>query len=188
VGGSNTSGTVSGSHLYAGPGIYTVTLKVKDKDGGTATSTYQYAVVYDPDGPFVTGGGWIESPAGAYAANPALTGKASAEFVSKYHAGRTTPDGNTRFHFQAAGFDFASTSYAWLVVKGAKAQYTGAGTVNGAAGYGFWLSAIDGAPDRFRIRIWNLASGTVVYDNQGGASDTADPTTILGGGSITIHP
>ncbi len=27
-------------------------------------------VIYDPDGGFVTGGGWINSPAGAYSADP----------------------------------------------------------------------------------------------------------------------
>jgi hypothetical protein len=37
----------------------------------------------------------------------------------------------------------------------------------------------------FRIKIWD-ESGTV-DDNLIGASDNADPTTVLGGGSIVIH-
>ena len=37
------------------------------------------------------------------------------------------------------------------------------------------------------LLIWNNASGTVVYDNQMGASDTADPTMAIGGGDIVIH-
>jgi hypothetical protein len=27
----------------------------------------------------------------------------------------------------------------------------------------------------------------VIYDNNMGASDTGDPTTVLGGGSIVLH-
>jgi hypothetical protein len=49
------------------------------------------------------------------------------------------------------------------------------------------LSAIDGSPDRFRIRIWDKVTGVVIYDNQIGAADDANPTMALGGGSITIH-
>ena len=40
--------------------------------------------VYDPSGGFVTGGGWINSPAGAYAPNPSLTGRATFGFNTKY--------------------------------------------------------------------------------------------------------
>ena len=43
-----------------------------------------------------------------------------------------------------------------------------------------------GGTDKFRIKIWDKATGKVVYDNQKGASDTATPTTVLGGGSISI--
>lgn len=32
-----------------------------------------YIVVYDPQGGFVTGGGWIDSPVGAYSSDPTLT-------------------------------------------------------------------------------------------------------------------
>ena len=55
------------------------------------------------------------------------------------------------------------------------------------------LTAIDGqvagggGVDRFRIKIWDKATGSVVYDNQLGASDDEAPTTALGGGSIMIH-
>ena len=45
-------------------------LEVTDKDGGTDTIVAStYVVVYDPSAGFVTGGGWINSPAGAYAAD-----------------------------------------------------------------------------------------------------------------------
>ena len=87
------SGSASGTHIYPNAGVYTLTLVLTDNDGGCATSTFQYVVVYDPAGGFVTGGGWITSPAGAYAADPALTGKATFGFVSKYKKGATVPTG-----------------------------------------------------------------------------------------------
>jgi PKD domain/Matrixin len=188
------SGTVSGTHTYTTAGVYTVTLTVTDDDGGSAQSTYQYVVAYDPSAGFVTGGGWINSPAGAYVANPALTGKANFGFVSRYQNGNSVPTGNTEFQFKIADFNFKSTSYEWLVVSGAKARFRGVGTLNGAGSYGFELVAWDGqaagggGTDRFRIKIWNANQGNgVVYDNQMGAADGADPTTTLGGGSIVIH-
>jgi hypothetical protein len=150
-------------------------------------------VVYDPDGGFVTGGGWIASPAGAYAADPSVAGKATFGFVSKYRKGQTVPTGETQFQFRAAGMDFQSTAYDWLVVAGAKAQYKGTGTINGAGSYGFMLTAIDGdlkgtGPDTFRIRVWDRADGdAAIYDNMLGAPDTTDPSTALGGGSIVVH-
>ena len=57
--------------------------------------------VYDPGAGFVTGGGWINSPTGAYTPNPSLTGKANFGFVSRYQDGANTPSGNTQFHFKA---------------------------------------------------------------------------------------
>jgi hypothetical protein len=72
---------------------------------------------------------------------------------------------------------------------GTKAIYKGEGTIAGLPGvYGFLLSAIDGSPDKFRIKIWEKTSGNLVYDTLPvGAADDADPTTTLGGGSIVVH-
>ena len=141
----------------------------------------------------MTGGGWIMSPAGAYTVNPAMTGKANFGFVSKYQKGANVPKGETQFVFKSANLDFQSTSYEWLVVAGARAQFKGVGTINGSGSYGFLLTAIDGAlisgggPDKFRIMIWDKESDQIIYDNLIGAADTADPSTAIGGGSIVIH-
>jgi len=196
--GSQTAGTIdsgscSGSHTYTTAGVYEVTVTVTDADGDADASSFQYVVVYDPTGGFVTGGGWIDSPAGAYAADTTLTGTATFGFVSKYKKGATAPDGSTQFQFAVAGLAFESTSYDWLVISGPMAQYKGSGTINGAGDYGFLLTANDGqvngggGTDTFRIKIWDTASGNVVYDNQAGAADTNPATLDIGGGSIVIH-
>ena len=57
---------------------------------------------------------------------------------------------------------------------------------NGVDGYSFMLTAVGGI-DYFRLQIWELASGMLVYDNQRGDAEFAPATTPLGGGKIMIH-
>ncbi|MCR4428193.1 MAG: PKD domain-containing protein [Caldiserica bacterium] len=186
------SGKVSGQHIYSTPGVYQVNLTLSDDDGGTCTCAAQtFIVVYDPSAGFVTGGGWINSPPGAYTPNSSLTGKATFGFVAKYQKGANVPSGNTEFQFKAGNLNFKSTSYEWLVVAGNKAKFKGEGTLNGVGGYKFMLTAVDGqynkgtAPDTFRIKIWR--GEEVIYDNMLGASDDSYDGTVLGGGEIVIH-
>jgi photosystem II stability/assembly factor-like uncharacterized protein/PKD repeat protein len=187
VTGTNTSGTATGTHVYTTAGLYTVRITVTDKDGEKGSSIYQYIVVYDPAGPFVTGSGWIDSPPGAYLANPTLTGKATLGFVAKYQSG--TPSGNAGFNFHAGDFDFKSSAYSWLVTSGSRAYLFGTGTVNGIGGYDFLISADDASGgDKFRLKVWVVATGLVVFDTLPGAPDGASPTTVLGGGNIDVHP
>ncbi len=196
--GSSSTGTitefdVSGSHIYTTPGVYELVLTIDDGDGGIGSAEYQYLVVFDPSGGFVTGGGWVWSPGGAYAPDPTLEGKASFGFVAKYKKGAQIPTGVTEFQFRMADLNFHSDTYHWLVVAGARAQFKGVGTINGLGQYGFMLTATDGqlngggGVDRFRIKIWDITNDTVIYDNQIGEDDTAELTMDLGGGSIVIH-
>jgi len=188
------SGSVAGSRTYGATGIYTVKLSVTDDDGGTGQAEFSYVVVYDPSGGFTTGGGWINSPLGAYTADPTLAGKANFGFVSKYEKGAKIPTGKTEFQFHMANLNFQSTAYEWLVVSGPRGQFKGTGSINGAGDYGFLLTAIDGqvtgggGADKFRIKIWDRNNGdAIVYNNEIGVADNADPTTLLGGGSVVIH-
>ena len=196
----STSGTITAStstcsaaRTYTTPGVYQVGFTITDDDSLSATGVFQYVVAYDPSSGFVTGRGRVDSPAGAFTANPALAGPASFGFVSRYRQGETTPVGDTEFTFALADFVFQTSSYQWLVVAGPRAQYKGAGTVNGVGGYGFMLTGIDGqakggdGTDRFRIKIWRIADGVIVYDNALGASDdidSANPQAITNGAIV----
>jgi hypothetical protein len=171
-------------------------VKVTDKDGGVGTAGLPtgFVVVYDPGAGVVTGGGSFDSPAGAVRARPSLTGRATFGFDSKYD-GKTAqaPKGQVELSLPAAGLQFHGDRQDWLVVAGAKAQVHGTGSLNGAPGYGFLLTAADGVrgggADRFRIRIWNTTTGATVYDNRAGSSDDLDlanPQPIATG-SIVFH-
>ena len=92
---------------------------------------------------------------------------------------------------------FPSDAFGALLDKAAayveNLTLTGTGTINGVTGYDFVVTAYDGQingggnVDKFRIKIWENNGDAVVYDNQLDASDSADPTTALSGGSIVIH-
>ena len=185
---SGGSGSVQDTHTYTAPGVYTITLTVNNSDGATSSTQFKYVVVYDPNGGFVTGGGWIISPPGAYPANPTATGKANFGFNVKYHSGSSTvPTGKTEFSFNAGNIDLSSTGYNWLVVSSpTQAQFQGTGTINGAGNYLFNIAIQSGSTNYIRIQI-NDTNNNVVYDTQTGAPITASPTTPLGGGSFIIH-
>jgi hypothetical protein len=187
-------GSATGNHTYTTPGVYAVRLTVTDDDGATGESLFQFVVIYDPDGGFVTGGGWIDSPEGAYALDPSLTGKANFGFVSKYKKGANVPTGQTEFQFQVAELNFHSDTYDWLVVAGPTAKFKGTGTINGAGNYGFMITATDEKltpstdVDLFRIKIWDKDDNdTVVYDNKMDEDDDSDAGTEISGGNIVIH-
>ena len=194
VTGPNGSGSASGSHTYSQAGVYTVTLTITDSSDGGDSSIFEFVVVFDPNDGFVTGGGWIDSAAGAYVPEPSLVGRANFGFVSKYKQGANTPTGKTQFRFKVANLDFHSDVYDWLLVAGAKAQFKGTGSINNAGNYGFILTAVDGkinggnGTDKFRIKIWDKSNGdSVVYDNQAESNDDDTLTTVIAGGSIAIH-
>ena len=162
----------------------TICVRTTDTDGfssdGTACTSF---VVYDPSAGFVTGGGWITSPVGACQNLMLCTdaqGNGTFGFVSKYQKGATVPSGNAQYVFHQGNFNFASSSYQWLVVNqgGTNAQFKGAGTINGAGSYQFMIWATQGSPNTFRIQVTDPVTGTTVYDSG---------TQALGGGSIIVH-
>jgi hypothetical protein len=184
--------TLSRSDLT--PGVYELSLRVSDPFGLSKDTTLtDFLVIYDPSAGYVTGKGAIKSPLGACRLTCAgAEGRATFGFTSKYANGATVPTGSTQFEFKAGNLNFVSTVYQWLTVAGARAQFKGDGTINGAGTYGFLLTAVDGdlpgggGVDQFRIKIWDKSSGLVVYDNQMGDADDANLTTALASGSIII--
>ena len=77
------------------------------------------SVVFDPDGESMTGSGKILSPAGAFPANPALTGKAEFGFDAKYRKHSSVPMGDTEFSFVAGKFKFKfRPALSWRVEGG----------------------------------------------------------------------
>ena len=173
---------------FSSPGVYEACVRGTDANGNTGQFECILLVVYDSDGGFVTGGGWIQSQE-AFCSFPSCVGggdgKANFGFVSKYQQGATIPTGQTEFQFKAGDLNFHSTEYEWLVVAGPMGQFKGSGTINDTGDYGFLLtakdSAVNGGPatDTFRIKIWDKASETIVYDN--------GTNQAVGGGSIVIH-
>jgi trimeric autotransporter adhesin len=191
---------ITGSTSFKAGDVYGFTLTFTDGLGGivianTVGGSPATIVIYDPSAGFVTGGGWINSPAGAYTQNLALPGKATFGFVSKYQKGATIPTGDTEFQFQVANFEFHSNTYQWMVVSGSLSQYKGSGTINGAGNYNFLLTGLDGAiagtgtAGGFRMKITDPSTGSVIYDNLLSSNDTiqAKNTEALGDGSIIIH-
>jgi len=182
---------------FAAAGVHQLCVSGTDSASNTGDEDCTFLAVHDPVAGFVAGGGWIDSPATACyltAACEGLTGKANFGFVSRYKKGAQTPTGNTEFQFKVGDLNFHSGTYEWLVVANHRAQYKGVGTINGGGNYGFMLFVIDAnlTPstdvDLFRIKIWDKDNGDmVVYDNELGGADDADPTTEIGGGSIKFH-
>jgi PKD repeat protein len=166
------------NHSYMAAGIYDICLTVNDGSLDSIPACTM-AVVYDPNGGFLTRGGWINSPAGAYyKTDGSLAGKATIGFVSKYQKNTSVPVGNKAFRFEVGGFEFYSTAYEWLAVNksGTNAQFKDSGLIDGAAdpngsAYKFMICAADGATsggsDTFRICIrWEDGVGEHdVYDN-----------------------
>jgi hypothetical protein len=181
---------------FAAAAVHDACVRGSDAAGNTSGPVCVVIAAYDPSAGFVSGGGWIDSPSGAHTpgdpTDTDVVGKAMFGFVSRYQKGAAVPTGSTQFRFMAADLDFRSTSYDWLVIAGARAQYKGLGTINETGSYRFLLTAKDGAVqggggvDTLRVKIWDSA-GTVVYDNQPGGSDGDAATDAIEGGSIVIH-
>lgn len=192
----SSSWGVTASTSFKTFGVYRVQMNVTDGSGVTGSTSMvggldANIVIYPSSGGYVAGAGWINSPAGAYVANPSLKGKGSFGFVSPSARTTKTVGGETEFDLHLPGFRFNALNFESQTVSGAKSQFRGTGTVNGAGSYSFVVTATDGnqlggAPDTFRIRIWNKATGATVYDNEMGSPDNADPVTPVGSGSSIV--
>ena len=183
-----------GQHTYNETGVYELKLTMKDVPYlSTVVKTFQYVVIYDPSAGFVTGGGWIESPAGAYVPDPDASGQATFGFITKFYRTRTVLNlsGSTVFEFHAADLRFTSSDIDFLVVNESKAIYRGEGYIEGdTSNLGFMLTAQDfgDVGDKFRIQIWDADTSGLIYDNKiGAAANDMEAGTVIDSGSIIIQ-
>jgi len=178
---SNSEGLVQevpSGFVIETPGVYTLVVSAGDMAGNTAQSETITFVVYDPDGGFVTGGGWFYPD---QESSLSTEGKANFGFVAKYKKGVST--GNLEFQYKDAGLNLKSSSIDWLVVSSVSADFQGTATVNGTGQYTFRVKAKDlgqGADaDHFDIKVW------------AGTDTEAEPIyrakNTLEGGNIMIH-
>jgi hypothetical protein len=103
--------TFQATHAYTNPGVYTINVCVRDNAGANGCASV-WIVVYDPNGGFVTGGGWINVNPGSYAGDPTLSGRANFGFNSQYKKNANIPTGDTEFNFQVGNLNFKSSSYS----------------------------------------------------------------------------
>lgn len=187
------NGTCNRAHTYAHAGMYTIALTVSDDDGGDAQAP-TLAIAYDPNAGFTTAGGFIESPSGALASNPAATGKGHFTFNPKYHKGADRPEGHMHFALDGTNFTVESQTFDWLVVTpDGKIAAKGSGSVSGQSNYGFVVYGTSD-PSRYRLLVWPLAQSSypnknLLYDNRASAPydvDVADPQPIAHG-AIQLH-
>jgi len=197
-------GTCDRTHTYTAPGVYTINVTVTDDDQRTASAS-GIVVVFDPGAGFVTGGGYINSPPGAYTPDTTVAGKAHFVMQASYPDGTSTPTGNVSVFLQDIKLRMDATSLDWLVVSpDGEAAVTGSGTMGGQDvrfilyGYqGCGSSSGTGCQpgsDAFRAVIWPASQGVTptapfIYDNVPGADlELADATPQpLDGGNIQIH-
>src|SRR5207302_6753291 len=104
---TTTNSPFSATHTFTNVGVYTINVKVKDSTGLAGVATV-WIVVYDPNGGFVTGGGFINVNPGSYTADPTLSGRANFGFNSQYKKNANIPTGETEFNFQVGNFNFHS--------------------------------------------------------------------------------
>ena len=193
------NGSVSGTHTYTATGLYTAVLTVTDNHGGVAQSTYQYVVVVNPTtGGSEVGMGSFASPVGAYTRNTTLSGSMTlTQLNAKYAADQTMILGTNAFRlsYSPGSWSLTSTKMIWLVKTTGKSWLKGEGTlVTGSTPetVNYLLSVVDSmsVADKVRVKIWNKATGIVIYDNQPGSPDNADATQAVatGPGTVTFMP
>lgn len=187
-------------HDYLVAGTYAVNITLRDLCGASTSFRYESIVVFDPQAGWVKGGGWFQSPAGAYRKDLLAKGRANFSFDAQFNEYSNEPVGSVNFNFKSADFKFRSTALDMLLINGETARLTGSGTVNGKGGYGILVSMVDdetkmpregkGRPpmlksDRLRVKIWD-AEGVVIYDTQLDDTDGAIANTHIGAGSVEI--
>jgi len=176
---ANGSGSGAGTHTYTTDGVYEVGVIVTDDGGVTASSVFQFVVIFDPTEGYVQGIGSFKSAArGSCQAYPSLTDTPHFGFYVRYANGALVPSGTNSFRFAQAGIKFQATAFEWLAISGANAQFRGSGTINGVGNYAFQAAITDGQQTgigEYRIQLVDNSTGSIVYDNMMGCPVDMSP-------------
>jgi hypothetical protein len=101
--------------------------------------------------------------------------------------------GRAVLRFRDSGLRFALDAYEWLVIDGPRAELYGRGRIEGRGELALLLTVVDGRrrhprePDRIRVRVFESATGALVYDTEPGLAAGSEPTLIPSSGSILVH-
>lgn len=161
----NGAGSVSGQHAYRKSGIYTVRLTITDSGGKSSTVERTLTVCGCSSGAgAIAGEGMFVAATGKQDKRQPSIG--SFAFLSE-------GAGKAEVRVNVGGMALRSKQVDAVTVDGARVQYNGRGTVNGAGNYRFTLTATSGAKsggkDRIHVRITHNEPGVkaevVDYDN-----------------------
>jgi probable HAF family extracellular repeat protein len=163
---SNGAGNAIGSYTYKAPGIYTISARVTDLAGKSATVTRD-VIVYDKAGTTVRGSGSFVSPQRANGKARSGGGVASFGIIVP-----SVADAKAELRFRVGTLSFRSQTLKPVAVHGERGQFEGSGTLNEAGDYRFTLATTVGGagqPGRFALKIWHVDPVTraevVDYDN-----------------------
>lgn len=138
------------------PDVYSLSLYFAGSACNSPASDQALLVVYDPNQPRATGGGFFypdaESTQPGYGDDKAHFGFVA--YINKLSAAA----GNLEFQYQAVGINLKSTLMTWYTVSANRAMFQGEATINGGGLFTFRVQAIDGdqagLADHFDIAIW----------------------------------
>ena len=181
---NGASGQAIGTHVYATGGFYTVSVTLRDDDGGTAAATSpSLLIVYDQNAGGVKAEGWFAGANGGQGSD-----KLHYNLDASYSAGGQVTGQLT---LTSPYVSFRSSSIELLVVSGAIGTMTGTGTTADGTAVSFVVAVREGAKagdkqNRIRMQIRNSATGMVLYDTNPGAPTYAAPTLATGGGDVKV--
>jgi hypothetical protein len=139
---------------------------------------------------WLSGGGAIQSPAGAWSRAPGAAGVASFGIAVRHLDEADAPTGFAALTFESGNLDLRSTGFDWLLFVGRIGVAAGWGTLNGVEGYSFKVMAVDGGPaggGALRVRIWLSATAAVIYDSDPAVRGDV-PSSAIVRGSVTVLP
>ena len=192
-------GGLSLSHVYNAGGDYTVCVFVTDKDGGrSATAQVVISVVggghTKPADVSVLGVGAFDDPRTPDKARGKDRDKMKVKFNVFAHSHDGSVGRDAKLDVRTSKLTFHARTFDVLDVNDPQVLVRGEGRIDGdSRRYGYLVSAIDGdrrrerQRDFVRIRMWNMATGQVVFDSEPGARDNTPPSTRVMDGGIEIR-